>query len=332
MHIRHCQTTTKTLLRVASIVCVLDPVWADEFGAGAEKFTINFVNIGNPGNVADDTSYGAVNYSYQMGTYEVSRDMISKANISGNLAIPLADMTRFSSGNSATMPATGMSWVQAAKFVNYLNTSTGHAPAYNFDDRGRFNLWAAADAWNLGGENLYRNKNAHYFLPSENEWYKAAYFDGTRYYRYPTGSDTPPGAVVGGTDLRTAVYELSEENFLQCPADITNAGGLSPYGTMAQGGNVGEWLESAFDGINNSNLSLEHRVFRGGYWSNESELLSSAYRHDSIPTTYGEGAGFRIAAIPESSKSTATLGALLLCVAVVRKRMLNKRPVRRVCG
>lgn len=36
------------------------------------------------------------------------------------------------------------------------------------------------------------------------------------------------------------------------PADITLAGGLSPYGTMGQGGNVYEWMETEDDLANNS--------------------------------------------------------------------------------
>ena len=48
------------------------------------------------------------------------------------------------------------------------------------------------------------------------------------------------------------------------PAAVTFAGGLSPYGTMGQGGNVFEWNESAFDGTNS--LSSENRAVRGGAW------------------------------------------------------------------
>jgi hypothetical protein len=36
-------------------------------------------------------------------------------------------------------------------------------------------LWSSAQAWQVGGQNLYRHKDAYYFLPSEDEWYKAAF-------------------------------------------------------------------------------------------------------------------------------------------------------------
>ena len=173
------------LLLAASAGVMPASTMADTFGTGGNTFTIDFVTIGNPGNAANyhpyGWSYGAVPYTYQMGTYEVSRDMITKANNAGGLGISLEDMTIYG-GNVGTHPATGVSWFEAAKFVNWLNTSSGHAAAYNFDGNGNFTLWTPAEAWTQGGENLYRNKEAHYFLPSENEWYKAAYYNGTRYF------------------------------------------------------------------------------------------------------------------------------------------------------
>lgn len=62
----------------------------------------------------------------------------------------------------------------------------------------------------FGGENLYRNKDALYFLPNENEWHKAAYFNGTSYFKHATGSDIPPAGSdewdqPGDRDIRVAV-------------------------------------------------------------------------------------------------------------------------------
>jgi len=117
-------------------------------------------------------------------------------------------------------------------------------------------LWPSGDAWQVGGENLFRHKDAHYFLPSENEWYKVAYYnpDTGTYFNYATGSDIAPTATSGGTASGTAVYGQNAK--FTSPADITNAGGLSPYGTMAQNGNVWEWGESALDGSNIRLMSL----------------------------------------------------------------------------
>ena len=40
---------------------------ADTFGTSGNEFTIDFVDIGNAGNAADTTTYGAVPYEYRMG-------------------------------------------------------------------------------------------------------------------------------------------------------------------------------------------------------------------------------------------------------------------------
>lgn len=212
---------------------------------------MDFVDIGNAGNAADTTGSpnpaGSVGYNYRMGTYEVSRDMITKYNASNPTGpqISLNDMSSFG-GNGVDRPATGVSWNEAARFVNWLNTSTGHSAAYQFDTTGandNITLWEVGDA-GYNASNRFRNSNAHYFLPSENEWYKAAYYDpnangGLRgYWNYATGSDTAPVTTSGGTASETAVYRDGVNTNPPGPADITNAGGLSAYGTMAQNGNA----------------------------------------------------------------------------------------------
>ena len=102
--------------------------------------------------------------------------------------------------------------------------------------------WAVSDP-GYNPNNLYRNSLAAYWLPSVDEWYKAAYYDPTTgtYFDYPTGSNTAPTNVDNGTAAGSAVYARPSQ---QGPADISDAGGLSPYGTMAQDGNVFEWNES----------------------------------------------------------------------------------------
>ena len=52
-----------------------------------------------------------------------------------------------------------------------------------------------------GGSNPYRHKSAFYFLPSADEWFKAAYHqnDGVtaNYWDYPTADNAVPVAVAG---------------------------------------------------------------------------------------------------------------------------------------
>jgi formylglycine-generating enzyme len=268
---------------------------ADTFGASGNEFTIDFVSIGNAGNAADTTTYGAVPYEYRVGKYEISQDAITKATASG-----MANVT--AGAWMGNQPAAQITWYEAAALVNWLNTSTGKTAAYDLSWSGTdwsMNVWSGADAWQLGGENLYRNKDAFYFLPSENEWYKAAYYNpaGSNYFLYPTASDSAPTAVASGTNAGTAVYA---QTYQQGPAGVDVAGALSSYGTMGQGGNVSEWNESAFDGTNNS--ASESRVLRGGDWyTNQVFLISSVRVTQGGPTFESPLIGFRVASVPEPS-------------------------------
>jgi formylglycine-generating enzyme required for sulfatase activity len=277
------------------------------FGTSGNEFTIDFVNIGNAGNAADTTTYGAVPYEYRMGKYEISQNAITNATASGMTGVTAGPWT-------GDQPAANITWYEAAAFVNWLNTSTGKTAAYNLTFSGSWSmqLWSSEQAWTAGGTNLYRNKDASYFLPSENEWYKAAYYNpaGSNYFVYPTASSSAPTPVASGTNAGTAVY-----NGGASPAAVPLSGGLSPYGTMGQGGNVWEWNESAYDGINSS--PTKSRVYRGGSFVDGLGNLGSSARYSLAPaldyTTYG----FRVASvgvtpIPEPSTYFAALGLLCL--------------------
>jgi formylglycine-generating enzyme required for sulfatase activity len=319
--------TTITLAIISLTLSCAAVANADTFGSGDTSFDIELVTIGNPGNPADDDSAnpnfaGSVPYQYRVGKFEVSRDMINKANAEGLLDITLADMSS-RGGNRPNMPATGVSWNEAARFVNWLNISTGNKPAYKFaiqPGEVGYNPNTNIEPWSVGDvgynpANWFRNSQARYVLPSFNEWYKAAFYDpntGT-YFDYPTGSNAAPMAVAGGTAAGSAVYD----HFQQGPADITNAGGLSPYGTMAQAGNVHEWEETTFwRRVDDDPTTI--RGARGGYWGTFTfgpEPLSAMNRIYGIPTFDSELYGFRIASIPEPCTipllTTAAVASLL---------------------
>ena len=289
----------------------------ESFGSGANQFTMDFVTIGNPGNAADTTGApnpaGSVAYTYNLGKYEVSRDQVDKANALGSLGITMYDLTGYG-GNGVNRPATGVSWYEVAKYVNWLNTSTGGTAAYKFDGSGDFQLWSAGDA-GYNANNMFRNSLAKFVIASRDEWYKAAYGNpnGT-WNNYPTGGDSAPTAVVGGTAANTAVYLQSVS---QGPADISNAGGLSAYGTMGQGGNVWEWNETAYDGINNT--AGEYRDLRGGSWDRLSNFLEASEYGLINPLDENINFGFRVANVPEPSLlSLLALGGVV--VALRRRR------------
>jgi hypothetical protein len=304
------------ILAGASLTAAHAAAIVDTFGTGANQFTIDFTTIGNTNNRADTTGYGSVGYSYRIGTYEISQNQLNSAVASG-----LAHVN--AGGWGGDKPAANMSWYESAAFVNWLNTSKGFAPAYNLTWSG--STWSMA-LWTVGNasydaNNQYRNSLAKYFLPSENEFYKAAFgkSDGSGYYLYPTSSNTAPTAVTSGTTSGTAVYNQA---WGQGPASIYQAGGRSSYGTMGQGGNMQEWQESSSDGTND-NLG-DQRMVRGGYWyGGSSDALDSSTRSSFGPSTDNYvNIGFRVASvvIPEpSTYALIGLGALALVIAYRRK-------------
>jgi formylglycine-generating enzyme required for sulfatase activity len=282
---------------------------ADTFGSGANSFEIEFVTIGNPGNPPDTTDRpvtdGAVPYIYRIGKYEISEQMIDKANTLGGLGIT-------TDTRGPEKPATSVSWFEAARFVNWLNTSSGSTPAYKFDNAGNFQLWQPTDS-GYNEANLYRNSLAKYFLPSLDEWHKAAYYDPVsgNYYDYPTGSDSVPDGIDLVGDANFEAVFLDGANQLG-PNDITNVGVLSPYATVGQGGNVREWLEIAFDRRNT--MADKQRMMRGGAWGDIHTLLLA--HNDGIgwvPSFQGNFVGLRVVSIiPEPST------AVLFAIAVLQ--------------
>jgi hypothetical protein len=303
------------LTAIVAFISITSRAMCESFGSGINTFGIEFVPIGSPNNPADTTGspnpVGSVSYAYRIGKYEISRDMINKANALGSLGVTL-DTSGFG-GVGINEPATGISWNEAARFINWLNTSQGVSPAYkffyqpgepNYDSNQFIQSWEVGDA-GYDPNNPYRNSLARYFLPSANEWYKAAYFDpvNNSYYQYPTGSNSEPDGIdfVGDTNFEV-VYR--DQSFNPAPNDITNAGLLSPYGTMAQGGNAWEWNETDTDLVND----FGDRIVRGGNWDNFSPYLSSTNFLSQSAAVQAYSFGFRVASvIPEPT--TAVLAA-----------------------
>jgi hypothetical protein len=300
------------------------------FGTGTNKFSMEFVTIGNPGNAADTTGFpnpgGSVDYVYSIGKFEVSEDMIDKYNASYGSANSL-EITKDT--RSPNKPATSITWNEAARFVNWLNISINNHPGYKFTTSGVNDNLALWDVTNnpldYDSSNPFRSKRAVFALPSYNEWYKAAYYDpnNVTYYDYPTGSDTPPNSVASG--LTGAVY-----NNQLGPADVNQSGGLSPYGVMGLGGNVFEWEESTFV-INQSNPSST-RGIRGGSWNFDASNLLSTTRYDVAPNDLfyhnRNLLGFRVVMLSTGGEvpepSTFVIGSLLGLGGLARRRFSKK--------
>ncbi len=294
---------------VVLVLCIFPFVGtarADLFGSGANSFEIEFVPIRNAGNPPDanPNPAGAVPYRYRMGKYEISEQIIDTANALGGLGI-----TKDTRGPN--MPATSVTWYEAARFVNWLNTSTGNVPAYKFDAAGNFQLWQPIDS-GYDPANLYRNSRARYFLPSINEWHKAAYFDPVAgvYYDYPNGSDMIPDGIdfVGDTTFQ-AVFD--DGAFNPQPNEIKDVGILSAFGIAGQAGNVAEWQESAFDRINNT--VGEHRAEEGGSWKGiYTAFLAPNGGVGALPSFQADALGFRVGSVVPEPCTLVLMGAVLI--------------------
>lgn len=317
---------------------------ADSFGSNANSFVLEFVSIGHPGNpddtvmdIGDPSAYagiGSIDYTFNISKYEISRDIVTKANTEGNLGITLADMTSYG-GNGANRPATGVSWNEAARFVNWLNTSRGFNPVYKFSAQpgdiaysadADIQLWQPGDV-GYNAANLFRNSLAHYFLPSIEEWYKAAHFDPNAnggaggYWNYASGSDTPPVPVSEGGVSGTAVYLQTAS---QGPADVDKAGGLSPFGVMGLGGNVSEIQETEPDLVNDFvPMFGSLRGVRGGNWNSNSADLFGPVAWGVPPRDSVLYLGFRVASVPEPT-SFVLCGVVAVGLLRLRRRMLDR--------
>lgn len=316
-------------MRCSGVLIYLLACWiqtesrGDTFGNGANQFEIEFVTIGSPGNEADVTGRpnpaGSVAYSYRIAKFETSEALIDRANAQSRSTGTPLDLTK--EDNSPQKPAVDVTWIEAARFVNWLNTSTNHPAAYNFDSDGFFQLWKPGDA-GYDVNNRYRNSLAKYFLPNVHEWYKAAYYDPLSdiYYDFPTGSDRQPTPVANGTGANTAVYNGDSLT----PADVDRAGGLSPFGTMGQGGNVFEWEESAYD-LADDTPSAD-RAARGGDFVIRSDFMLRTKRYGFAIDFEDYFLGFRVAStaavVPEPT--TVVLAGLALLGIAIRTSLTGR--------
>lgn len=88
-------------------------------------------------------------------------------------------------------PVVGITWVQAARYCNWLHNRHNNAST-TATNAGAYDLSQIL-------QTMTRSSNAKYFIPTENEWYKAAYYDkqdGSFVWRnYATRTDTVPEAM-----------------------------------------------------------------------------------------------------------------------------------------
>jgi len=182
--------------------------------------------------------------------------------------------------------------------------------------------------------------DARYWIPTENEWYKAAFFDPStgNYWAYATRSSSPPGNLIGGSPnqmnyraylgadtgiVSDTVFAVTQsnawdngQNYLTDVGAFTASG--SAYGTFDQNGNAAEWNESIpqFSGW----VPGSARGIRGGWWSlYHPSNYTSRVRDGFDPTIKSSAFGFRLAAqaiVPEPSAAILVFGSLACLVAL----------------
>jgi sulfatase modifying factor 1 len=341
------RTTTMSMLRFFIIGIVLfangslvrqSRAGIVTFGTGANQFQMEFVTIGNPGNVADTTGApnpaGSVAYAYQIGKYEVATYMINRYNRIVGKDSPLRIEYDY---QRSWKPVTGITWRESSRFVNWLNTDLGGTSAYKFDTEditADAIPWTPSDSLDYDPNNPFRSKRATFVLPSDDEWYKAAFYDPDKnngeggYWRYPTGSNIAPIPVSSGRAFGTAVY--AGQNSL---ANYDQAGGLSRYGVMALGGNVEEWVETLHHVDGESNGSQRY-IRNGNYEESLDTLNSFSVRPDYSFFQY-YNLGFRVVRLgfandppapppPVPEPSSLVIGTLFSLGGLLAKRRMKR--------
>jgi formylglycine-generating enzyme len=325
--------------------------------------SLEFVTVGDPGNAADSqvmndstTGYGSVGYTYRMGTYNVTTAQYCQflnavATISDpygvwnsnmatdypyylsvNLGISrsgTAGSYAYSVMGTGNVPVFDVTWGDAARFCNWLQNGQPSAPG-TVEGTGTTETGAYTLNGSISDSALIliaRNTAvASYFIPTEKEWYKAAYYKGNGtaagYWTYPTKSNAAPVNILSSTGTNNVnFYDYYHTGNGGC-TDPTNylttvgrfAGSPGPYGTYDQGGDVWQWNETA--------VTTSGRGLRGGSYLSDSNSLAASYRNNVNPTDALDNIGFRVAsvAVPEPASIALLLAGGVSVLAYARRR------------
>jgi sulfatase modifying factor 1 len=324
-------------------------------GTSARAVTIATVPVGISGNAPDPATgslFGAVPYNYRIGTYDVTNAQYAEfLNAKAALSDPyglwvdassLPEGAIFRSASApysytvksgfANKPVIFVSWYEAVRFVNWLTNGQGNGDTesgtYLITNGGyKSGTAIVPDATQ---RMTWANTNSfHWLLPSENEWYKAAYYNalsGT-YYAYPFRSNSQPAALAPAGNPNSGNFEGGDFQHVTFPAYnydgsgsyLTDVGAypnsVSPFGTFDMGGDVTQWNDTAIGS------HLQYGT-RGGWYSNFSAASGASTRGMLTAAPGYNFVGFRVASVgsvPEPST------ALLLALAAVLAAIIRCR-------
>ena len=269
----------------------------------------SLVFVGNSGNTADTNGKGAVSSSYYIGKYETTiaeyttfLNYTAKTDAYGLWYGNVMDIQRtgtagnysYTSGANNNTPVTWVNWLDAARYVNWMHNGSN---ANSSTENGAYTLNGAFSGV------VQKNTDARYWLPTYNEWYKAAFYDATKnttggYWSYATQTDSITSSM--------ANFQTSG------PSVVGSFGYASSYGTYDQSGNVWEWLSPG---------SSVDEEYIGGAWNTIASQLSSSANGNLNNGGYADGGiGFRIASsVPEPS-AFSLLAVGLGGLALIRRR------------
>jgi formylglycine-generating enzyme required for sulfatase activity len=268
--------------------------------SGVLPVLVETVVVGNAGNAGeqsrlpnqDPNFYGAVAYGFHIGKYEVTAaqytaflNAVAATDTYGLYNVKMwthaegCKIERTGSTGShayhvapdwANRPVNFVSWADAVRFANWLHNGqpTG-AQGLTTTEDGSYFVNGIQENNDSQLENVVRKAGATWVIPTENEWYKAAYHknDGVtaNYWNYPTSADngvshllidpdpgnhaTFSGGTVGDWTIGAPYYRT------EVGAHENSA---SPYGTYDQGGTVQEFNETVPE--------PDIRGIRGGSW------------------------------------------------------------------
>jgi sulfatase modifying factor 1 len=312
------------------------------------EVTISWVTVGNPGNPPDDPvncldaeDCGSVPYEFEISQFEITNAQYAEflnavaADDPNELydarmaTSALGGITRSGSPGSYTYavkpgrannPVVFVSFWDAVRFANWLDNGQPVGPqGPGTTETGSYTI----TPWGIADNTITRRPGLHVVLPTENEWYKAAYYvAGVGYLDYPMASGvtpvsvSPPGSAASANfyDLTTGYAVTHSTDFDPNFNYLTNVGAyttaVSPYGTYDQGGNVAEWTETAVE---------TRRRIRGGSWDNLLVNLAAASLPEDHPGVAFDSIGFRVArAVPEPT-GAAPVAALALAGLAARR-------------
>ena len=316
--------------------------------ASALAVTIPTVPVGNPGNDGRARQFGgpigAVAYDYRIGTTEVTNAQYAEFLNAKATSDPF-DLYNDSMGSDAyggiirsgsnggyaydtkqnmgNKPVNFVNWFDAMRFINWLNNGQGDGDT----ETGAYTLLGGGPTQSIPSNHLTvsRNAGAIWFLPTQDEWFKAGYYDPTLnsgaggYWTYPTRSDSVPMQTTVTSEWDIANPGANVANYRGTnPTTVGSAGPLSEsfYGTSDQGGNVWEWTETR----DTTPPALGQVFVRGSAFNNASSasMLAEDKRSQTLIDQLS-GFGFRVATVPEPS--TYALGAFALVALLLSRRL-----------